>query len=290
LANLLLEQLDLVHQRFDLPEERFLERLRPPAVLKVLREGHRPPMPPLRDVVEWEEGLLDLLGGRREAVGDLRERLQDGEGHRRADVGELGGEPRAEDVQVPAQLTLGVRGLLCEAEADPAVLPVTGGVVVEGGGSVLVPFLPRELGDELGVQRVRLGLADPALFLPLEEKRVERPGSGVLLEEEGEQPEVVDATRLHRLGDRAPRRRAAERWGIVPELLDARAGVLVALGSPKEIPSNVDDGRIEGLLGDVDADVEGVLKGRLGGAGPHRSAIQSARQHRLRFPHSFLRS
>jgi hypothetical protein len=145
-------------------------------------------MPPLRGVVERAEDLLDLLDSRREAVGDLRERLQDGEGHRCADVGELGGEPRAEDVQVPAQLALGVRGLLDEAEGDPTVLPKTSGIMVEGGGSVLGPFPPRELGDELGVQRVGLGLADPARLLPLEEKRVERPCSGVLLEEEGEQP------------------------------------------------------------------------------------------------------
>ena len=221
-------------------------------------------------------------------MGHLRERLQDGESHRRADVGELGGERRAEDVQVPAQLALGVRSLLHKAEADPQVFPKTIRVVVEGGGSVLVPFLSRELGYELGVQRVGPGLADPALLLPLEEQRVERPGSGVLLEEEGKQTEVVDTARLHRVGDRTPLGSEAERVGIVSELLEARAGVLVALGGPKESPSSVDDGRIEVLLGDVDADVEGVLKGRLRGSGPHRSVVGSGRQLRPRLPHSFL--
>ncbi len=78
---------------------------------------------------------------------------------------------------------------------------------------------------------------------------------------------MVDTARLHRVGDGSPRGSAAERWGIVPELLEARAGVLVALGGPKENPSGVDEGGIEVLLGDVDADVEGVLEGRLRGRG-----------------------
>ncbi len=153
----------------------------------------------------------------------------------------------------------------------------------------LVPFLPRELGDEFGVERVGLGLADLALLLPLEEERVERPGPGFLLEEEGEQTEVVDAACLHRVGDRVPRGRAAERLGVVPESLEARAGVLVALAGPKEIPSSVDDGGIEMFLGDVDTDVEGVLEGGLRGAGPHRSTVGAARRLRRCLPHSFLR-
>ena len=121
------------------------------------------------------------------------------------------------------------------------------------------------------------------------EQRVERPGSGVLLEEGGEQPEMVDAARLHGVGDGSPRGSGAERLGIVPKLLEAQAGVPVALGDPKEIPSSVDDGGTRVLLGDVDADVVGVLQGRLRGAGPHRSAVGSVRQLRRRLPHSFLR-
>ena len=60
---------------------------------------------------------------------------------------------------------------------------------------------------------------------------------------------------------------AAECLGVVPEPLEARAGVLVVLAGPKEVPSNVDDSGIEMFLGDIDTDVEGVLEGGAPGRG-----------------------
>ena len=88
----------------------------------------------------------------------------------------------AEEVKVAAELSLGVRGLFDQAEADSAVLAKPCGIVGEDGGAVLVPFLSGELRDELGVECVGLGLAYSALLLSLEQQRVERPGSSPFLE------------------------------------------------------------------------------------------------------------
>lgn len=59
---------------------------------------------------------------------------------------------------------------------------------------------------------------------------------------------MLGSARLHRVGDWAPRGRAAERLVVVPEPLEARAGVLEVLGGPVQVPASVDNGESEMFL------------------------------------------
>lgn len=83
-----------------------LEPPTPQTLGEPLLEDYRLEMAAAHIVVERHKGLLDLLEGGREALRDLGEGLQHGEGARGAHVRELCAQGWAEEVQVPPELLL----------------------------------------------------------------------------------------------------------------------------------------------------------------------------------------